>query len=65
MPRAIKAFVLLDIGGKATIGQGRKTWMGGGSVEVGVKGTIVRRKIKKPSDLFVGDDCAAQQEGRN
>lgn len=24
----------------------------------------LRKKIKKPSDLFVGDDCAAQQVGQ-
>lgn len=41
-----------------------KTWVGGGSVEVGVNGRAVKEKIKKPSDLFVGDDCAAQQEGQ-
>lgn len=54
----------VDSGRKAAIGPGMKTCMGGGSVKVGVKGWAVRKKIKKPSDLFVGDDCAAQQEER-
>lgn len=54
----------VDSGRKAAIGPRIKTWVGGGSVKVGIKGRAVRKKIKKPSDLFVGDDCAAQQEGR-
>lgn len=54
-----------DSGRKAAIGPGMKTWVGGGPVKVGVKGRIVGRKIKKPSDLFVGDDCAALQGGWN
>lgn len=29
-----------------------------------MKGSATGRKIKKPSDSFVGDNCAAQQEGR-
>lgn len=57
--------MLVDGGRKAAIGPWMKTWMGGGSVKVGVKGRIVRRKIKKPSDLFVGDDFAGQWEGWN
>lgn len=52
----------VDSAKKAAIGPWIKTCVGGGSVRVGVKGRAVRKKIKKPSDLFVGDDCAAQQE---
>lgn len=54
----------VDSGRKAAIGPRIKTWVGGGgSVKVGIKGRAVRKKIKKPSDLFVGDVCAAQQDG--
>lgn len=35
-------------------------------VKVGVKGKdLWEKRTKKPTDLFVGDDCAAQQEGQN
>lgn len=60
----LKALCAVDSGRKAAIGPRIKTWVGGGSVEVGIKGRAVWRKIKKPSNLFVGDNCAAQQEGR-
>lgn len=59
----LKPFVLVDRRRKA-IGPPMKTCVGGGSVVVGVNGRAVKKKIKKPSDLFVGDDCAAQQEGQ-
>lgn len=53
----------VDNGRKAAIGPRMKTWLGGGSVKVGIKGRAVGKKIKKPSNSFVGADCAAQQEG--
>lgn len=57
--------MLADSGRKAAIGPQLKTCVGGVPVKVGVKGRIVGSKIKKPSDLFVGDDCAALQGGWN
>ncbi len=54
----------MDSGRKAAIGPRIKTWVGGGSAKVAIKGRAVWKKIKKPSNLFVGVDFAAQQEER-
>lgn len=62
--RAIKALCAGGQREKAAIGPQMTTGVGGGSVEVSVNGRAIREKIKKPSDLFVGDNCAAQQEGQ-
>ena len=65
MPRAIKSPLWWwTVEGRQPLAPRLKTWVGGGSVKVGIKGRAVREKIKKPSDLFVGDVRAAQQDGQ-
>lgn len=64
MPRAIKSpLCWWTVEGRQPLAPRIKIWVGGGTVKVGIKGRAVRKKIKKPSDLFVRDDCAAQWLG--